>query len=723
MNYKEDVKHEKMLREISHRAGNKQCMTCVGHGGRAPQYVCVAFGTFVCTACAGVHRDFQFRVKSISSSKFSKEEVQLTNEVGNDAARALFLAGWYGENERSCPMVENTKTAALKNFIRQVFVERRFEGQRAAPAEQAPAAQLPQPSVVQQPSFKNFGLMPPGQQFQQIQQPQPPPAEATLAHAAADPFGLSGFNNQTTSDVQSQLAPPFAASPAAAAPPPSAQTNGNIGGLTDGNGWNAFSNTPPTAMRPPETQQPLPPAITALPRAPAAQDTFGSTSITPPGHAAVNSTPQTAAAPNMFDSMFGAASAPLAAQAREPMPQVPMPVPQAPSQAAAPDMFGAMFAAPKAVPPAAPTAPAAQTAPPDIYGSMTIAPPPAVAPEPAQPQMHAQDAPGDVFSSMNVAVAAPPVPAAPTAASAAAPAVASAAPSPAPPALTAAPAPSLAAPAPTLAGRQMLSEDLFGGGGMAQPGSVGNMGFGGGAPQLLGGYGGAPQTAAAPPSQLGHFGTGGGMTGSISGPDDAMGGMGTGGMGIVGKLLAEEPSMSSPDPFGDLGASIGVSAPKQKPKPKEPEAPAASAGTGMMGGVSSVLGATGGMQGTMGGMQGMMPGAQMQIPGAQMLQMGGLVQQPGMIDLQQQQLQHQQRMMMMRHQQMMAQQQGLMQGGGATAQMQQGAVMGGQMPQMQPQGFGMGGQQMMPGRGAPLQHNQPPDGGGRCAPSNPVANM
>ena len=184
MNSKEDVKHEKMLREMSHRAGNKQCMTCVGHGGRAPQYVCVAFGTFVCTACAGVHRDFQFRVKSISSSKFSKEEVQLANEVGNDAARASFLAGWYGtENERSCPMVENTKTAPLKNFIRQVFVERRFEGQRAAPAQQAPAQQTPQAPVVQQPSFGNFGVAPPGQQFQRPQQPQPP-AAATPAPAA-----------------------------------------------------------------------------------------------------------------------------------------------------------------------------------------------------------------------------------------------------------------------------------------------------------------------------------------------------------------------------------------------------------------------------------------------------------------------------------------------------------------------------------------------------------
>jgi hypothetical protein len=211
-----------------------------------------------------------------------------------------------------------------------------------------------------------------------------------------------------------------------------------------------------------------------------------------------------------------------------------------------------------------------------------------------------------MFGSMNVTAAAQPVAGA---------------------TLAAAPAVAPAAPAPAPAGRQMLSDDLFGGGGMAQPGGTGNMGFRAAPPQPLGGYGAAPQTAAAP-SQFDQFSTGGGMGG-------AMGGMGTvetGGMGVVGQLLADEPSTSSPDPFGDLGASIGVSAPKPKPKPKEPDAPAASAGVGMMGGMGGGFGATGGMQGMMGGMQGMMPGAQMS-------QMGGFAQQPGMMHLQQQQQQ------------------------------------------------------------------------------------
>ena len=52
---RQNAKHEKILRELSKLEGNRQCMTCQGHGGRAPQYACTTFGTFVCTTCSGVH--------------------------------------------------------------------------------------------------------------------------------------------------------------------------------------------------------------------------------------------------------------------------------------------------------------------------------------------------------------------------------------------------------------------------------------------------------------------------------------------------------------------------------------------------------------------------------------------------------------------------------------------------------------------------------------------
>ena len=338
----------------------------------------------------------------------------------------------------------------------------------------------------------------------------------------------------------------------------------------------------------------------------------------------------------------------------------------------------------------------------DMFGAMTMTPP---APAPTQSQTQAQNPPGDMFDSMNVAP--------PAAAAQAVPAT---------------------APAAAPAARQMISDDLFSGGqpgGMVQPGFGGMMGgMMGGAPQKPqqpqqpqqpqavgvagmsgGGFIGAPQTSfsgqmsfqsmSAPtqpqygqtaPDQYGQFGNGsavggggiGGMQGMPGGP-----GMGFGAPSMssgFGGSTVDPPT--SPDPFGDLGASIGVSAPKPKPKPKEPEPSGMS-----MGGMGAGFGRGMVMPGQMNGahMGGMMMSGQGMSGGQQMQGMFG--RQLGMNP----QLQQQQ-MVMMRQQQMMAQQQG-MQG------------MQGMQPGMQPP------QQQQPGGYA--QSNQ----AGGYAQSNPFANM
>lgn len=42
---------------------------------QGPSYVCTSFGTFVCTTCSGIHRNFDHKVKGMSASKFSPAEV------------------------------------------------------------------------------------------------------------------------------------------------------------------------------------------------------------------------------------------------------------------------------------------------------------------------------------------------------------------------------------------------------------------------------------------------------------------------------------------------------------------------------------------------------------------------------------------------------------------------------------------------------------------------
>jgi hypothetical protein len=46
-------------------------------------YVVMNFGVFVCSPCAGIHREINHKVKGISMSNFSEAELQNLTENGN----------------------------------------------------------------------------------------------------------------------------------------------------------------------------------------------------------------------------------------------------------------------------------------------------------------------------------------------------------------------------------------------------------------------------------------------------------------------------------------------------------------------------------------------------------------------------------------------------------------------------------------------------------------
>ena len=103
---RQNEKNEKELRAMLKEEGNKRCMTCTQ---RMPNNCVFPFGTFVCNACSGVHREYQFRIKSVANSTFKPEEMEVMRQGGNDAARARWLAGWFGtEHEHNLPLPTNT---------------------------------------------------------------------------------------------------------------------------------------------------------------------------------------------------------------------------------------------------------------------------------------------------------------------------------------------------------------------------------------------------------------------------------------------------------------------------------------------------------------------------------------------------------------------------------------------------------------------------------------
>uniref|UniRef100_A0A8D8QVR5 Arf-GAP domain and FG repeat-containing protein 1 n=1 Tax=Cacopsylla melanoneura TaxID=428564 RepID=A0A8D8QVR5_9HEMI len=85
-----DEYHTKVLRELGALPCNKNCFDC---NQRGPTYVDVTIGSFVCTKCSGILRGLTppHRVKSISMTTFTPEEVEMLKSRGNDYCRKVWL--------------------------------------------------------------------------------------------------------------------------------------------------------------------------------------------------------------------------------------------------------------------------------------------------------------------------------------------------------------------------------------------------------------------------------------------------------------------------------------------------------------------------------------------------------------------------------------------------------------------------------------------------------
>nr|CAB3496080.1 unnamed protein product [Digitaria exilis] len=121
---KEEERNERIVRGLLKLPPNRRCVNCNGLG---PQYVCTSFWTFVCVSCSGIHREFTHRVKSVSMSTFSSQEVEALQKGGNQRARESFLKDFDTQKMR---LPDSSNIANLREFIKAVYVERRYAGGR-----------------------------------------------------------------------------------------------------------------------------------------------------------------------------------------------------------------------------------------------------------------------------------------------------------------------------------------------------------------------------------------------------------------------------------------------------------------------------------------------------------------------------------------------------------------------------------------------------------------
>ncbi|XP_034024031.1 arf-GAP domain and FG repeat-containing protein 1a isoform X2 [Thalassophryne amazonica] len=126
---KQEEKHLKLLREMTSLSPNRKCFDC---DQRGPTYANMTVGSFVCTSCSGILRGLNppHRVKSISMTTFTQQEIEFLQKHGNEVCKQIWL-GLYDERTSSIP--EFREPQKVKEFLQDKYEKKRWY----VPPEQA----------------------------------------------------------------------------------------------------------------------------------------------------------------------------------------------------------------------------------------------------------------------------------------------------------------------------------------------------------------------------------------------------------------------------------------------------------------------------------------------------------------------------------------------------------------------------------------------------------
>ena len=110
----------KRLEEIKKRTPNKTCFDC---GEKGTTYAAMDFGTFVCSRCAGLLRECNFKVKGTGVSIFKEKEIDFLDKMGNENAKKIWM-GKFKENSDRKPDSKNSEE--LKRFLISKYKDKRY---------------------------------------------------------------------------------------------------------------------------------------------------------------------------------------------------------------------------------------------------------------------------------------------------------------------------------------------------------------------------------------------------------------------------------------------------------------------------------------------------------------------------------------------------------------------------------------------------------------------
>ncbi|XP_062439041.1 arf-GAP domain and FG repeat-containing protein 1 isoform X2 [Rhea pennata] len=126
---KQEEKHLKLLREMSSLPPNRKCFDC---DQRGPTYTDMTVGSFVCTSCSGILRGLNppHRVKSISMTTFTQQEIEFLQKHGNEVCKQIWLGLF---DDRSSAIPDFRDPQKVKEFLREKYEKKRWY----VPPEQA----------------------------------------------------------------------------------------------------------------------------------------------------------------------------------------------------------------------------------------------------------------------------------------------------------------------------------------------------------------------------------------------------------------------------------------------------------------------------------------------------------------------------------------------------------------------------------------------------------
>ena len=141
------TKEEQLLRRLRKLEANSRCANCHTAAPRGIGFgnVCVKFGTFVCDLCKTSHQAVSHRVKSVSMSTWTLEEVQALEYPvgGNEAATLRWLrtapapGQRSGRSQRPKP---GDDIAVFKQFVVDCYDRGLFRSEEPLPEKSPPAS-------------------------------------------------------------------------------------------------------------------------------------------------------------------------------------------------------------------------------------------------------------------------------------------------------------------------------------------------------------------------------------------------------------------------------------------------------------------------------------------------------------------------------------------------------------------------------------------------------